>query len=81
MGSHREQVLTDEVYRIIPSVNFSTAVLAHQSDRLLVAPTRQMQWSDWGNKEQIIQSIASLRDAAHTASASTNSLGLSVAAS
>ena len=81
VGSHREQAITDEVYRIIPSLNFSTAVLAHQSDRLLVSPTRQMQWSDWGNKERIIQSIASLRDAAPTSSASTNGLGLSVVVS
>ena len=32
VGSHVEQKVMDEVYRIIPSLNFSSAVLAHQSD-------------------------------------------------
>jgi hypothetical protein len=81
VGSHCEQAITEEVYRIIPSVNFSTAVLAPQSDRLLVAPTRQMQWSDWETKERIMQRMASLREAAHTSSVPTNGLGLAVVAS
>ena len=60
VGSHVEQTVADEVYRIIPSLNFSTTVLAQQPDRLLVLPTRQIHWSDWGNKERIVQTIASL---------------------
>lgn len=76
VGSHREQTVADEVYRIIPSLNFSTTVLAHQPDRLLVAPTRQIRWSDWGNKERIVQTIASLRYAARTTLGPVTGLGL-----
>jgi len=65
VGSNREQVMTEEVYRIIPSVNFSTAVLARRPDRLLGAEVRQIRWSDWGNKERILRTIASLRERRH----------------
>lgn len=75
VGSHVEQKVTDEVYRIIPSLNFSTAVLAHQSDRLLVSPTRQIRWSDWGSKERIVQTIASLRYGERTALVSAMGVG------
>lgn len=50
IGTHGEQAATDDVYRAIPSLNFSAAVLAHRPDHLLVSPIRQMQWSDWGNR-------------------------------
>jgi mannose-1-phosphate guanylyltransferase len=66
VGSRMEQTVADEVYRIIPSLNFSTKVVAHQSDQLLVMPTRAMEWSDWGDRERIVQTIASLRYSAHT---------------
>ena len=67
VGSHVEQTVADEVYHIVPSLNFSTAVLAQQPDRLLVLPTRQIGWSDWGSKERIVQTIASLRYGERTA--------------
>jgi mannose-1-phosphate guanylyltransferase len=63
MGSHIEQTVAAEVYRIIPSLNFSSTVLAHQSDQLLMMPTQQMQWSDWGNKDRILQTLSRLRHA------------------
>ena len=69
IGTHGEQAVTDDVYRVIPSLNFSAAVLAHQPDHLLVSPIRQMQWSDWGNKERIIHTLASLRGVARPAPA------------
>ena len=67
VGSHVEQTVADEVYHIVPSLNFSTAVLAQQLKRLLVLPTRQIRWSDWGNTERIVQTIASLRYGERTA--------------
>ncbi len=67
IGKYVEQTVTDEVYRIIPSMNFSTTVLAHQPNRLLALPPRQKRWSDWGNKERIAQTIASLRSGERTA--------------
>jgi len=77
VGSHMEQTVADEVYRIIPSVNFSATVLARQPDRVLVLTTRELHWSDWGNKDRIVQSIASLRYAAHTSLNPTAVFGLS----
>ena len=75
-----EHSVADEVYRIIPSLNFSTTVLARRPDRVLVLPTRELQWSDWGNKDRIVQTIASLRYAAyaaHTSLSPTAGCGLS----
>ena len=66
VGSQKEQIVADEVYRIIPSLNFSTAVLSRQPDRILVLPTRELLWSDWGSRERILHTIASLRYGADT---------------
>lgn len=76
LGSHVEQTVTDEVYRMIPSLNFSTTVLAQQPDRLLVLPTRQIRWSDWGNKERILQSLATLRYAERASLVPAMDLGI-----
>ena len=76
MGKYVEQTVTDEVYRIIPSLNLSTTVLAHQPNRLLVLPTRQIRWSAWGNKERIAQTFASLRSGERTALAPAIGVGI-----
>lgn len=75
VGSHMERMVENGVYRIIPPLNFSTRVLAQQADRLLVLPTRQIRWSDWGNKERIVQTIASLRFIERTAVVPTMGAG------
>lgn len=80
VGGQHEQVFTEEIYRLIPSLNFSTAVLPYQADRLLVLPIRGLQWSDWGNKERILQSLASLRNAKRAGSVPVNNPGFSVIA-
>ena len=51
------QVLT-EVYRMVPSVNFSHAILSHCSERLLVARVENVSWSDCGRGERILASLA-----------------------
>lgn len=65
-GTRLEQHVTNEVYRTISSVNFSSAVLARQPDHLSVSPIRGMHWSDWGSKARILRTINALR-AGHTA--------------
>ena len=77
IGENVEQTIPDEVYRIIPSMNFSTTVLAHQPNRLLALPPRQKIWSDWGNRERIAQTIASLRSGEHTAPVPAIGVGIS----
>lgn len=61
IGTRLERSVATEVYHMIPSLNFSSAVLTHQADQLLVLPTQDMLWSDWGNKERIVQTMESLR--------------------
>jgi mannose-1-phosphate guanylyltransferase len=60
LGTDQEHVIANEVYGAIPSMNFSTTVLAPRYERLLVVPTRHVRWSDWGKKERILQTIGSL---------------------
>ena len=42
---------------MIPSVNFSTAILSRRPDRLLVLPVRNVYWSDWGRSERILETL------------------------
>ncbi|WP_455242159.1 sugar phosphate nucleotidyltransferase [Petrachloros mirabilis] len=65
MGSHIERTVAAEVYRIIPSLNFSASVLARQPELFLASPIRGMYWSDWGNQDRIVQTISALRHAVH----------------
>jgi mannose-1-phosphate guanylyltransferase len=57
IGTTREQVTTETVYRSIVPANFSTQIL--QSDdtarvaRLLVLPVRGVGWSDWGSADRL----------------------------
>ena len=60
VGDAQEHEVTNEVYRIIPAVNFAATVLADQFHRLLVLPTKQVLWSDWGKKERILQTMHDL---------------------
>ena len=60
VGDPREHEITNEVYRMIPSVNFASTVLERQFHRLLVLPTKHVQWSDWGKKERILQTLFDL---------------------
>jgi len=53
------QVLT-EVYRMVPSVNFSHAILCHCPERLLVALVENVSWSDWGRGERILAGLSQM---------------------
>lgn len=48
----------DEIYRWLPSVNFSEAILAQSSKCLSVLRITRIYWSDWGNPEQVSKDVA-----------------------
>jgi mannose-1-phosphate guanylyltransferase len=57
IGTPWEHRVLDEVYCMIPSVNFSTAILSQRPDRLLVLPVRNVYWSDWGRDERVLETL------------------------
>src|SRR5262245_11863230 len=64
IGSDYETMITDETYRNLQPVNFSTAFLekiAVTNPRMLsVLPVLQVTWSDWGSPERLIRDCDSL---------------------
>jgi mannose-1-phosphate guanylyltransferase len=60
VGDAEEHEVAKEVYRMIPSMNFAASVLAPRFQRLLVFPINHLQWSDWGKKERILQTMINL---------------------
>lgn len=59
-GDAQEHEVVTEVYQMIPSVNFAATVLERQFQRLMILPVKLVQWSDWGNKERILQTMLML---------------------
>lgn len=57
IGTPWEHRVLEEVYCMIPSVNFSTAILSQRPDRLLVLPVKNVYWSDWGRDERILETL------------------------
>lgn len=61
IGTAREQETTEEVYRSLVPVNFSTSILqtaaAHRIAQLLVLPVRGVGWSDWGSVARLTASL------------------------
>jgi mannose-1-phosphate guanylyltransferase len=60
VGDAEEHEVAKEVYRMIPPMNFAVSVLAPRFQRLLVFPIKHLQWSDWGKKERILQTMINL---------------------
>ena len=48
IGIDRESALRNKVYQMLSHANFSSLILTHCPDRLLVVPIRNVLWSDWG---------------------------------
>lgn len=73
IGTPWEDRVLEEVYCMIPSVNFSTTILSQRPDRLLVLPVRNVYWSDWGRGERILESLGQFRllSSMHRAPAAT----------
>ena len=60
LGSSQEDRVTEEVYRGIPSINFSHAVLERSLEYLSVIPVRDVYWSDWGEESRIRSDLTML---------------------
>ena len=60
LGEVSEHDCMEEVYQAIPKVNFSTSVLADRDMKSLVLPVEDIHWSDWGTKERILDTAATL---------------------
>lgn len=59
-GERWEHEIVREVYRAIPSINFSTAVLARRFERFAVLPVKRIHWSDWGHEDRMLHTIHDL---------------------
>ena len=61
IGTICESEVLNQVYQMMLSMNFSSAILARCPDKLLVLPIRKVLWSDWGRAERILATLAQLR--------------------
>lgn len=61
IGTICESEVLNRVYQMMPSMNFSSAILARCPDKLLVLPVRKVLWSDWGRAERILATLTQLR--------------------
>lgn len=55
----RESIL-NEIYPLLPSINFSKAILESCTDQLCVMEVSDTNWSDWGNEHRILTDIERL---------------------
>lgn len=66
LGTPEETRVVEEVYRDLPSVNFSRVVLeampSRRSPSLLVLPVRGVYWSDWGSEQRITGELERRRE-------------------
>ncbi len=73
LGTADEARVVEEVYRDLPPVNFSRAVLeampSRRSPSLFVLPVRGVYWSDWGSEQRIAGTLERNRERAPAACA------------
>ena len=60
IGTAREAEVIEEVYRIMPAMDFSNAVLTQAPGNALVFPVRDVFWSDLGRSERVLATLARL---------------------
>lgn len=60
IGTRLEASVLGEVYHMLPSLNFSTAILQRCPEQLRVLPVRNVMWSDWGKRERVLATLAGL---------------------
>jgi len=65
LGTAEEQQVIEQVYRKLPSLNFSTGILEmlpfEHRQALLVLPVRGVTWSDWGTVDRLSSMLDRLR--------------------
>jgi mannose-1-phosphate guanylyltransferase len=59
-GTDEESKYLKEAFENIPSRNFSECILGNVTDSSYVLCMEGILWSDWGNKDQVIQDLDSL---------------------
>ncbi len=57
IGSPREKEALDQIYSVMPSLNFSSALLQRVPDRVGVLQLHDVLWSDWGRPERVVTSL------------------------
>lgn len=65
IGTTREEEAAEEVFRSLPSVNFSRAILERASHSLGVLPVKDVYWSDWGDETRIRIDLARMHHYQH----------------
>lgn len=60
IGTPDELAVRADIYRTMPSRNFSSDVLARQTDRVAVLTLEGVEWSDWGRPERIVDTLTAL---------------------
>jgi mannose-1-phosphate guanylyltransferase len=58
IGTSRERAVVERVYAALPDANFSERVLVPSAGRLGVVRAKGVEWSDWGNAERVLGTIA-----------------------
>jgi mannose-1-phosphate guanylyltransferase len=56
----RDDAVLEEIYRGLPSRDFSSDVLQRASDQLRVLEMNGVWWSDWGRPERILETLRAL---------------------
>ena len=57
LNSVYEQQALDQLYRHMPSMNFSSDLLQKIPERLGVIELEEVLWSDWGRPERIVDTL------------------------
>lgn len=60
IGTQQEKRVVQSVYRLLPSLSFSAAVLARHPERLAVLPVHDVVWSDWGRGDRVVGTLRRL---------------------
>lgn len=66
--------ITENIYRLLPPVNFSTGICERLPARLRVLPVPEVGWSDWGSVERIgytLRRLGKLNEAVQRALSAT----------
>jgi mannose-1-phosphate guanylyltransferase len=61
VGTCAEAGEAERLYRAITDVNFSERVLSVEVERLVAVRVKGVEWSDWGNIDRVIRSLARAR--------------------
>ncbi len=57
IGTMLESIVTEEVFKRIPSVNFSRRIMERTPENLCVLEMNDVYWNDWGDEERILDDI------------------------